>query len=125
MGNRLQTMGWEFDKEELCFNCRSQAIQRIKVQPLELLTQCTNCGAEAHYAQYGAYQERKMPGLGGSDVDKELGAWCFCQEARCPHCGSETPNQMVVDAAMSMVVCEKCLFTRLYKFDAFDKSWRR
>jgi transcription elongation factor Elf1 len=125
MGNRLQTMGWEFDREELCFNCRAQTIQRIKILPRELLTQCTNCGAEAHYAQHGAYEERKMPSLGGSDVDEKLGAWCFCHEALCPHCGAETPNEVLIDPAMAMIACEKCLFTRLYRFDAFDKSWRR
>ena len=125
MGNRLQTMGWEFDKEELCFNCRTQAIQRIKVLPGELLTQCTNCGAEAHYAQYGACREKKMPAMEGSDVDREFGAWCFCHEARCPHCGSDTPNETFIDPAMAMIACEKCLFTRLYRFDGFDRSWRR
>ncbi len=125
MGNRLQTMGWEFDREELCFNCRTQAGQRIKVLPREMLTQCTNCGAEAHYAQYGDYQEKQMPGLLRSDVDEEYGTWCLCQEARCPRCGAETSNRVVVDAAMGMITCENCLFTRLYKFDAFNKQWRR
>ncbi|WP_128859861.1 hypothetical protein [Methanocella paludicola] len=125
MGNRLQTMGWEFDKEELCFNCRSQAIQRIKVLSRELLTQCTNCGAEAHYALHGAYQEKKMPELIGSDVGEALGAWCFCHEALCPNCSSETTNEVLIDTVMAMIACEKCLLTRLYRFDAFDKSWRR
>jgi len=118
-------MGWEFDIEELCFNCRAQAIQRIKILPRELLTQCMSCGAEAHYAQYGAHEEKKMPALEGTGVDAEFGAWRFCHEACCPHCGAEAPSEVMIDPAMALVACEKCLFTRLYRFDAFDKSWRR
>jgi DNA-directed RNA polymerase subunit RPC12/RpoP len=115
MGNRLQTMGWEFDREELCFNCRSRVAQRIKVMNGELLTQCTDCGAEAHYARD---DEKKTPG-------DTMDAWRIRQEARCPQCGEGTTNEMLIAPAAAKIACEKCRFTRLYRFDAFDQCWRR
>jgi len=124
MGNRLQTMGWDFDEEELCFNCRAKAIQRIKIMPKELITQCTNCGAEAHYALYCSCEERKKPEFIPTIVDREFGMWRFTHEARCPYCGSIAPNEVVVDVSIGMVVCDQCLFTRLYRFDMFNKRWR-
>ncbi|HTX43534.1 MAG TPA: hypothetical protein VMC61_02305 [Methanocella sp.] len=124
MGNRLQTLGWDFDEEELCFNCRSEAVQRIKITHKELITQCTNCGAEAHYALYCTCEEPKKPEFIPTLVDREFGTWRFTHEARCPHCGRTTPNDVVVDVAMGMVVCDECSFTRLYRFDMFNKRWR-
>jgi transcription elongation factor Elf1 len=120
MGNRLQTMGWDFAEEELCFNCRAEAVQQIKVTHKELIIRCTNCGAEAHYALYCSCEEPKEPEL----MPAGPGTWRFTHEARCPRCGMTAPNDVAVDVAMGMVVCGRCRLTRLYRFDMFNKRWR-
>ncbi len=124
MDYRLQTTGWDFAGEELCFNCRSETVQRINVTHKELITQCTNCGAEAHYAQYCSCVNPRKPEFIPTGVDREFGVWRFTHEARCPNCGRTTANDVVVDAAMAMVICGGCLYTRLYRFDMFNKRWR-
>lgn len=126
MGNRLQMMGWEFEKEELCFKCRIKAPQRIRVTPSELMTQCTHCGAEPHYALYGSrvVHRKPAPALNNA-LDRTYGIWRFKTEAKCPRCGNEARQDMAVDVAMASITCDKCLFTRVYKFDAFNRCWRR
>jgi transcription elongation factor Elf1 len=123
MGNRLQTMGWDFDEEELCFNCRAEAVQSIKVTDEELITLCTNCGAEAHYALYCSCDEPIKARL-TPPCSSEFGTWRFTREARCPRCWAEAPNEIAVDASGGIIVCQKCSFTRLYRFDMFNKRWR-
>lgn len=126
MGNRLQTRGWEFDKEELCFKCRLETIQRINISPEEMVSQCTNCGAEAHYMLYCSCEEQKKPDLSReTEIDHEFGMWHFVHEARCQNCGNTSKNEVVMDISRGTVVCGNCLFTREYKFDMFNKCWRR
>ena len=126
MGNRLQTRGWEFDVEELCFRCRFEAIQRISISPEEMVSQCTDCGAEAHYKLDCSCEAQKKPDLSlETEVDKEFGMWRFDHEAKCPNCGKIAKNEVVLDISRGTVVCGNCLFTREYRFDMFNNCWRR
>lgn len=126
MGNRQITAGWEFDKEELCFNCRFETIQRIKITPKEMLSQCTYCGAEPHYIFEYACENKMKPDMNKeSEVDKELGRWRFTRDAVCPHCGKPSGNDIIMDVDMGVVVCNNCLFMRQYKFDMYNRCWRR
>jgi hypothetical protein len=122
MGNRLQMLGWEFEKEELCFNCRMEAVQRIQVTPSELVTQCTDCGAELHYAIRGT---GARPGKAKSTPGLKYGIWRFSSEAKCPACGRLAPQEMAIDVAAGSITCSECRFTRAYGLDAVNKCWRR
>ncbi len=122
MEGRLQAVVWDFAVEELCFNCRSEAVQEIEVAHRELVTRCTNCGAEAHYAQYCSCEGPEGPPPAAAGM--EYGAWRFVHSGRCPRCGEETPNDMAVDAATGVIVCGRCRFVRLYRLDMFNKRWR-
>ncbi len=124
MGNRLQTIGWDFAEEELCFNCRAEAVQQVRVTHRELVTRCTNCGAEAHYVLYCTCEEPKKPEFIPTGAGREHGTWRFTHEAQCPNCGETSANDVVLDAAGGMVVCGRCHFIRLYRFDMFNKRWR-
>lgn len=126
MGNRQVSLGWEFDREELCFNCRFEAIQRIKISPEEMISQCTDCGAEPHYRLDHACVNRVKPDMGKeSDAGREFGRWRFVHRAKCPNCGKVADNEMIMDVDMGVAVCNNCLYTRQYKFDMYNKCWRR
>lgn len=44
---------WDFEHETQCPNCGKAAIQRIEVQPGEMIVTCMNCGAARHYTGEG------------------------------------------------------------------------
>jgi Zn ribbon nucleic-acid-binding protein len=126
MGNRQVYLGWEFDREELCFNCRFETIQRIKISPEEMISQCTDCGAEPHYRLDCDCVNQVKPDMAmESAVDREFGRWRFVHDAMCPNCGEVAGNEIIMDIDVGVVVCNNCLYTRQYKFDMYNRCWRR
>lgn len=123
MEEGLQIKEWDFDKDTLCFNCRSEAVQRIEVLPKNIIVTCVNCGAERHYELECSHVPEHIPRF---DVDKSrrYDAWKFSHRARCPHCGNRTDNEVTIDERKAAIVCPACRFTRVYTFNAYSKARR-
>lgn len=115
---------WDFDRDALCFHCRSEAVQRIEVLPKAIIVTCADCGAERHYRLERSQVLKQKPRFGRDTSRLRYDTWKFLREARCPGCGNRTRNEFTIDEQAAAIVCPACSFSRFYAFHAYSTSKR-
>lgn len=120
MAGASWSIDWDFEKKAVCFNCKRDAVQKIKMLPVMANVACSNCGAERIYSIHGTFG-------GTCDLEtvprkRKYDVWRFTKKARCPSCGNESEHDIFMDEFKSSAVCPACCFTHLYRFNVFTRG---
>jgi uncharacterized CHY-type Zn-finger protein len=119
MAGKAWSIDWNFEKRTVCFNCGTDAVQRVEMLPVKTTVTCEHCGAERVYNIHGTYVATPID---ARPVHRhKYDTWRFTRDAVCPNHGGIARHEVTVDEYAAVILCPFCHFMHLYEFALYDR----
>ncbi|MGZ4936577.1 MAG: hypothetical protein ACXV4C_08525 [Halobacteriota archaeon] len=109
---------WQFEKEAICFNCKTTTTQIVRIQDDLVSVVCATCQASRTYEIRSVIYGTDTPPM--APVGNQYDAWAFKKDTTCPHCKEQTMQNVYLDEHKVNAVCDECGFTRVFKFSSLE-----
>ncbi len=109
---------WHFEKEVICFNCKTSAIQTVRIEGDRASVVCSACQALRTYEIRSVIYGTDTPPM--APVGNTYDAWEFTKETTCSHCKELAAQSVYLDEHKVTAVCDECGFARVFKFSSLD-----
>ncbi|MGZ4913317.1 MAG: hypothetical protein ACXV3U_01415 [Halobacteriota archaeon] len=109
---------WQFQKEVICFNCKSAAAQIVRIGGEVVSVACVTCQASRTYEIRSVIYGTDTPPM--PPAGNEYDVWEFRKDTTCPHCKEQSTQNVYLDEHKVNAVCDECGFTRVFKFSSVN-----
>ncbi len=109
---------WQFEKEAICFNCKTSAMQIVRIQSDRASVVCSTCQASRTYEIRSVIHGTDTPPM--APVGNKYDAWEFTKDTSCSYCKEQSTQNVYLDEHKVTAVCDQCGFVRVFKFSSLD-----
>ncbi len=109
---------WQFEKEAICFNCKTTSKQIVRMRDDLASVVCATCQASCTYEIRSVIYGTDTPPMAPSGNEYEV--WEFTKDTTCPYCKEQSVQNVYLDEHKVNVVCDECGFTQVFKFSSLE-----